>query len=115
MNILVSGASGFFGRNFIKLATKKGHYIYGISRHKQKRLKNVKWIVGGLDKYHKHFKKCKVLVHFASAGVANRNLSYKKAFEIGQSKVAYDRLYDLYLNKFKDVKKAAFLKQQYTN
>lgn len=88
MNILVSGASGFFGKNFIKLATKKGHYIYGISRHKQKKLKNVKWIIGGLDKYHKDFKKCKVLIHFASAGVTNRNLSYKKAFEINVIKSA---------------------------
>lgn len=81
MKILVSGASGFFGSNFIKLASKKGHYIYAISRYKQKRIKNVKWIVGRLDKNYKHFKKCKVLIHFASSGVDNRNLSYKKAFE----------------------------------
>jgi nucleoside-diphosphate-sugar epimerase len=81
MKILVSGASGFFGSNFIELASKKGHYIYAISRYKQKRIKNVKWIVGRLDNNHKYFKKCKVLIHFASSGVANRNLSYKKAFE----------------------------------
>jgi nucleoside-diphosphate-sugar epimerase len=81
MNILVSGASGFFGNNFITFASKKRHNIYAISRYKQKKIKNVKWIIGHLDKNYKEFKKCEVLIHFAAAGVDNRNLSYKKAFE----------------------------------
>jgi|LakMenEpi03Aug12_release.lakeMendotaPanAssembly.Ray.scaffolds.fasta_scaffold330816_2 nucleoside-diphosphate-sugar epimerase len=88
MKILVSGASGFFGSNFINLASTKGHYIYAISRYKQKRIKNVKWIIGKFEKNHECFKKCEVLIHFASAGVANRNLSYKKAFEINVIKSA---------------------------
>jgi nucleoside-diphosphate-sugar epimerase len=88
MKILVSGASGFFGSNFINLASTKGHYIYAISRYKQKRIKNVKWIIDKFDKNHKCFKKCEVLIHFASIGVANRNLSYKKAFEINVIKSA---------------------------
>jgi nucleoside-diphosphate-sugar epimerase len=82
MNILVSGASGFFGSNFIRYASNKGHHIYAISRYKQKKIKNVKWLIGNLDKDFKEFKKCEVLIHFASAGVTNRNLSYKKAFEV---------------------------------
>ena len=86
MNILVSGASGFFGSNFINYATKKGHYIFAISRYKQKKIKNVKWITGSLDKYYEEFKECEVLIHFASAGVANRNLPYKKAFETNITK-----------------------------
>ena len=81
MNILLSGATGFFGKNFIELATSKGHQIYAITRTKQKKIKNVKWIIGGLDKDSKEFKKCNVLVHLASAGVLNRNLPFKKAFE----------------------------------
>ncbi len=81
MNILLSGATGFFGTNFIKFATNKGHQIYAISRRKQKKIKNVKWIIGSLDKNSKEFKKCEVLIHFASAGVANRNLPYEKAFD----------------------------------
>ena len=81
MNILVSGASGFLGNNFISFASKKGHNIYAISRYKQKKIKNVKWITGSLDKNHKQFKRCEVLIHFAAAGVDNRNLPYKKAFE----------------------------------
>lgn len=86
MNILVSGASGFFGKNFISLASKKGHYIYAISRYRQKKIKNVKWIIGNLDKNFKEFKKCEVLIHFASVGVNNRNLPYKKAFRINVTK-----------------------------
>tara|TARA_Y100001970_G_C14201157_1_gene841157 strand:+ start:85 stop:903 length:819 start_codon:yes stop_codon:yes gene_type:complete len=82
MNILVSGASGFFGNNFIRYASKKGHRIYAMSRYKQKKIKNVKWIIGSLDRDNKDFKKCELLIHFASAGVSNRNLPYKKAFEI---------------------------------
>lgn len=81
MNILVSGASGFFGNNFIRYASKKGHHLYAISRYKQKKIKNVKWLTGPLDKDHEEFKKCEVLIHFASAGVANRNLPYKKALD----------------------------------
>jgi len=81
MNILVSGASGFIGGNFINYASKEGHCIYAISRSKQKKIKNVKWIIGSLDKNYKEFKKCEVLIHFAAAGVLNRNLPYKKAFE----------------------------------
>ncbi len=86
MKIIVSGASGFFGKNFINLASKKGHHIYAISRYKQKKIKNVKWMIGSLDKNFKEFKKCEVLVHFASAGVSNRNLSYKKAFDTNVTK-----------------------------
>ena len=57
MNILLSGATGFFGKNFIELAISKGHKIYAITRTKQKKIKNVKWIIGGLDKDSKEFKK----------------------------------------------------------
>ena len=81
MNILISGASGFFGSNFIRLATRRGHQIYAISRYKQKKIKNVKWIIGDLDIDSKEFKKCEVLIHFASAGVTNKNIAFKKAFE----------------------------------
>ena len=39
MNILLSGATGFFGKNFIELAISKGHKIYAITRTKQKKIK----------------------------------------------------------------------------
>ena len=72
----INGATGFW-KNFIELAISKGHKIYAITRTKQKKIKNVKWIIGGLDKNSKEFKKCNVLVHLASAGVLNRNLPFK--------------------------------------
>ena len=39
MKIFLTGGSGFIGQNFCQLVTKKGHYVYAISR-KKKRNKN---------------------------------------------------------------------------
>lgn len=40
-------------------------------------------------------------------------LNYKKAFEIEPSKITFEKLYDLYLNKLKDKAKANKLKEQF--
>jgi tetratricopeptide (TPR) repeat protein len=40
-------------------------------------------------------------------------LNYKKAFEIEPSKITFEKLYDLYLNKRKDKSKASKLKDQF--
>lgn len=40
-------------------------------------------------------------------------LNYKKAFEIEPSKITFEKLYDLYLNKLKDKSKATKLKDQF--
>ena len=40
---------------------------------------------------------------------------YKKAHEIASSKVTFEKLYDLYLNKLKDKAKANKLKEQFEN
>jgi len=42
-------------------------------------------------------------------------LNYKKAFEIEPSKITFEKLYDLYLNKLKDKSKASKLKDQFEN
>ncbi len=42
-------------------------------------------------------------------------LNYKKAFEIEPSKITFEKLYDLYLNKLKDKSKATKLKDQFEN
>ena len=45
MVIFLTGASGFIGKNFLKLALSKGHFVYAISRKKrQKKQKNLKQI-----------------------------------------------------------------------
>ena len=52
-----------------------------MARKKQKRIKNVTWLVGSLKKKHKEFKKCDVVIHLAAAGV-NKKMSFRKLFQI---------------------------------
>ena len=54
---------------------------------------------GYIDAYFKRFVKAE--------------LNYKKAFEIEPSKITFEKLYDLYLNKLKDKSKATKLKDQF--
>ena len=56
---------------------------------------------GYIDAYFKRFVKAE--------------LNYKKAFEIEPSKITFEKLYDLYLNKLKDKSKASKLKDQFEN
>ena len=44
---------------------------------------------------------------------ANAEKQYLKAYEIGHSKMTFQKLYDLYLNKLKDSSKAKKLKEQF--
>ena len=46
---------------------------------------------------------------------AKAEIHYKKAHEIGNSKTTFEKLYDLYLNKLKDITKAYKLKQEFEN
>ena len=54
---------------------------------------------GYIDAYFKRFVKAE--------------LNYKKAFEIEPSKITFEKLHDLYLNKLKDKSKATKLKDQF--
>jgi tetratricopeptide (TPR) repeat protein len=56
---------------------------------------------GYIDAYFKRFVKAE--------------LNYKKAFEIEPSKITFEKLYDLYLNKLKDKSKATKIKDQFEN
>ena len=71
MVIFLTGGSGFIGKDFLKLALSKGHFIYAISRKKKiKNEKNLKWLKGELDDdWSKYFKKADVLVHLAAIGL----------------------------------------------
>ena len=51
MKLFVTGSNGYIGRNFIKEAIKKNHKIFAVTRKKKnKKIKNVKWLVGDIDK-----------------------------------------------------------------
>ena len=50
MKIFLTGGSGFIGQNFCQLVTKKGHYVYAISRKKKRnKNENIKWLLGDLS------------------------------------------------------------------
>ena len=72
-------------------------------------MQNVKWIIGSLDKNSKEFKKCEVLIHFASAGVANRNLPFKKAFDTEKERQEAQRKWQMehYLRNKEQIKQKA--------
>lgn len=92
MIIFLTGGTGFIGRRFLKLASDKGHFIYAVSRKKNKNKNNIKWLKGELDDDWKKFiKKSDVLVHLAAKGVRSNNkkdsyqvidLNVKKSFSL---------------------------------
>lgn len=86
MKIFLTGATGFIGSYFLKEALKKGHIIYAPSRKKKKNKKNLKWLFGSFDKNWKELKICDVLIHLAAAGVNNKNISLKDAFDVNVTK-----------------------------
>jgi nucleoside-diphosphate-sugar epimerase len=71
MKIFLTGASGFIGKNFYKLATKKGCFIYASSRIKRKNKNNkIKWLKGDFDHdWKKELSSSNILVHLAASGL----------------------------------------------
>mgnify|MGYP000988168024 CR=1 FL=1 len=71
MKIFLTGGSGFIGKNFYKLALKKGHFIYATSRKKRKnRIKNMKWLKGNINfNWKKELSDSDILIHMASTGI----------------------------------------------
>lgn len=84
MNIFLTGGTGFIGKSFLKLAIKKNHYVFATTRKiKNKKISNVKWLVGNFDKNWKNeLKKSDMLVHFASTGVLKKKYNTKDIFEV---------------------------------
>ena len=74
MKIFLTGGTGFIGKKFISLASKKGFNVFAVSRKKiRKKTKNVKWLKGEMDSdWSNYFSKVDVVVHLASRGVINK-------------------------------------------
>jgi|TARA_Y100000294_G_scaffold155414_1_gene155621 nucleoside-diphosphate-sugar epimerase len=84
MIIFLTGASGFIGKNFSRVALKEGHFIFAPTRKKKnKKIKNLKWLKGSFDKnWKKELKMSDILVHMAAAGVNDKNIFSEKIFEV---------------------------------
>lgn len=83
MKIFLTGGTGFIGKKFLTLASKKGFCVFAISRKKIKnKTKNVVWLKGEIDdNWNKYLSKADVVVHLASSGVSNdRRLNYNSIF-----------------------------------
>ena len=67
---------------FYKKSCKKRHKNF--CRHKKKKnlkIKNVKWLVGSIDKNWHELAKSDVLLHFATVGAYKKNVDFKEAYE----------------------------------
>ena len=74
MRLFLTGASGFLGKNFYKVALKRGHYIYATSRKRNKnRIKNLKWLYGDFNQnWKKEMSNSDILVHLAAEGLVEK-------------------------------------------
>ncbi len=76
--IFISGASGFIGKNLVKLLSKKNYRIFCLTRKKKYKLANTKWLVGELnDNYQEYLKDADLLIHCATTGVYEKESSKK--------------------------------------
>ena len=81
MNIFLTGASGFIGSEFLKYIKNKKVLIYSLGIPKIKN-KNIIVCRGRLkDNFDKRLSKCDYLLHLASAGVNNKNISYENLYK----------------------------------
>ena len=80
MKIFLTGSNGYFGRNFIKKASKH-HQIFALTRKKKNlKMRNVKWLVGKIDDNWKELKKTNMLVHLATVGAYKKNIDFDTAY-----------------------------------
>ena len=84
MNIFLTGATGFIGKNFLEAALKDGHFIFAPTRKKKnKKIKNLKWLKGNFEKnWDKELKMSDILVHMAAAGVNSKNICAEEALKV---------------------------------
>ncbi len=87
MNIFVTGSNGYIGSEFIKKAAKKGFKIFAVTRKKKNRkIRNVKWLIGPIEKNWGDLKKSNILLHLAAAGGYERFPKFKDCYEFNYNK-----------------------------
>ena len=87
MNLFITGSNGYLGKNLIKRLSKKNINIYAVTRKKKKFYKkNIKWLVGGIEKKWPELKKSDILIHLAAEGVKSYYTDYSKCYEFNVTK-----------------------------
>jgi len=71
VKIFLTGASGFIGKSFCKLVSKKEIFIYAPTKKKKNiKSKNIKWLKGDFDlDWKKELSDSDMLVHLAASGL----------------------------------------------
>ena len=72
-DIFITGSSGFLGKYFLKKAINKGYTLKALVRNDDNLTNkpNIRWINSCLNDINSEMMTdCKILVHFASAGVS---------------------------------------------
>ena len=103
MKIFLTGSNGYIGGNFLNKASSKGHTVYALTRKKKnKKIKNVKWITGSINKEWKEFKRSDILVHLATEGGYEKYPKFKKCFNFNvlKSKKLVTNAYNSGCKKF---------------
>jgi len=81
MNIFLTGSNGYIGNFFLNKAAKKGNNVFAVTRQKKnKKIKNVKWVVGSIDRKWKELKKADIIVHLATEGAHDKFANFKKCY-----------------------------------
>ena len=84
MKLFITGGNGYLGSEFIKNNIHKIDLIYVVSRKKKTYFQNkkIKILFGSIfDDWKKEMENSDVLIHFAAAGVKDKNISYKEAYQ----------------------------------
>ncbi len=82
MKLFITGSNGYIARNFIEKVSKKNIKVFAVTRKKyNKKIKNVKWLVGSIEKNWIELKKSDILLHFATVGAYDKFVDFHKAYD----------------------------------
>ncbi len=87
MNIFITGASGFIGKNLVVKLVNKGHNVIALTRRYKKNdfvnADNLKLLIGDLtNDFSNELNKCDTFIHLASHGVVDNNNDWETCFKV---------------------------------
>ena len=81
MKLFITGSNGYIARNFIKKQLKKNIRFLLLRKKNNKKIKNVTWLVGNIDKKWKEIKKSDLVIHFATVGAYDKFTKFEETIE----------------------------------